>query len=47
MSTTTMTVNKQTQPQSAEHQPMICRYCKKPGHLIHECRKRIRKEQER
>ena len=47
MSTTRMTLIKQTQPQSAEQQQIICRYCKKPGHVIKECRKRIRKEQER
>ena len=47
MSTTRMTLNKQTQPQSAEQQQTICRYCKKPGHVIKECRNRISKEQER
>ena len=43
MATTTTTVNKQTQPQQ---QQTISRHCKKPGHMLNECRKRIRKEQE-
>ena len=45
MSTTTMTVHKQTQPQSAEQHKIVCRFCKKPAHVMKECRKRIRKEQ--
>ena len=46
MTTTTTTINKQTQAQNAEKQQIICRYCKKPKHVIKECRKCIRKEQE-
>ena len=47
MATTTTTVNKQTQIQNEEHQQLIGRYCKKPGHVNKECRKRIRMKQER
>ena len=25
---------------------VVCHYCKKPGHVIRDCRKRMRKEQE-
>ena len=32
--------------QNTEQTKVVCRYCKKPGHVIRECRKRIRKEQE-
>ena len=32
--------------QNTEQTKVICHYCKKPGHVIRECRKRIRKEQE-
>ena len=32
--------------QNTEQTKIICHYCKKPGHVIRECRKRIRKEQE-
>ena len=46
MATSTSKVNKQTQPQKAEQQQIILRYCKKPGFVIRECRKRIGKEQE-
>ena len=35
MATRTTTVNKQTQPQNAEQQQTICRYCK---NVIKECR---------
>ena len=29
-----------------EQTKIVCPYCKKPGHLIRDCRKRIKKEQE-
>ena len=45
--TTTKTLSKQTQPQNFKQQQRTCRYCKKPGHNIKECRKCIRKEQKR
>ena len=45
--TTTTTTQKQTKPQIAEQQQFLCRYCKKPGHVIKEWRKRTRKEEER
>ena len=32
--------------QNSEQPKIVCHYCKKPGHVIRECRKRIRKEQE-
>ena len=32
--------------QKNEQIKVICHYCKKPGHVIRECRKRMRKEQE-
>ena len=32
--------------QNTEQTKVICHYCKKPGHVIRECRKRMRKEQE-
>ena len=32
--------------QNTEQTKVICHYCKKPGHVIWECRKRMRKEQE-
>jgi len=32
--------------QNTEQTKLVCHYCKKPGHVIRECRKRIRKEQE-
>ena len=31
--------------QNTEQTKVVCYYCKKPGHVIRECRKRIRKEQ--
>ena len=30
--------------QNTEQTKVVCHYCKKPGHVIRECRKRIRKE---
>ena len=32
--------------QNTEQTKVVCHYCKKPGHLIRDCRKRMRKEQE-
>ena len=32
--------------QNTEQTKVVCHYCKKPSHVIRECRKRIRKEQE-
>ena len=32
--------------QNIEQAKIVCRYCKKPGHFIQDCRKRMRKEQE-
>ena len=33
--------------QNTEQTTVVCHYCKKPGHVIRDCRKRLRKEQER
>ena len=32
--------------QKTEQAKIVCHYCKKPGHVIRDCRKRMRKEQE-
>ena len=32
--------------QNTEQTKKVCRYCKKAGHVIGDCRKRIKKEQE-
>ena len=32
--------------QKTEQIKLVCHYCKKPGHVIRDCRKRMRKEQE-
>ena len=32
--------------QNTEQTKVTCRFCKKPGHVIRDCRKRMRKEQE-
>ena len=32
--------------QNTEQTKFVCHYCKKPGHVIRDCRKRMRKEQE-
>ena len=32
--------------QNTEETKVVCHYCKKPGHVIRDCRKRMRKEQE-
>ena len=47
IATAATTINKQIQPQSAEEQQRICRYCEKPGHFIKECLKCIRRKQKR
>ena len=31
--------------QNTEHAKIVCHYCKKPGHVIRDCRKRMKKEQ--
>ena len=31
--------------QNTEQTKIVCHYCKKPGHIVRDCRKRIRKEQ--
>ena len=47
-----LTIHKRTavppndNQQKTEQTKVICHYCKKPGHIIRECRKRMRKEQE-
>ena len=33
--------------QNTEQTKVVCQYCKKPGHVIRDCRKRMRKEQEK
>ena len=32
--------------QSTEQAKIVCHYCRKPGHVKRDCRKRMRKEQE-
>ena len=32
--------------QNTEQTKVVCHYCKKPGHVIRDCRKRMKKEQE-
>ena len=32
--------------QNTEQTKIVCHYCKKPGHVVRDCRKRIRKEQD-
>ena len=46
IATTTTTVNKQTQPQSAEQQQILCRYCEKPRHVLKENWRSIGKDPE-
>ena len=43
---TMTTVPLNDKQQNTEQTKIVCHYCKKPGHVIRECRKRIRKEQE-
>ena len=42
---TMTTVPLNDNQQNTEQTKIVCHYCKKPGHVIRECRKRIRKEQ--
>ena len=43
----TMTATPPNDKQQITEQPrVVCHYCKKPGHVIRDCRKRMRKEQE-
>ena len=32
--------------QNTEQTKIVCHHCKKPGHVIRDCRKRMKKEQE-
>ena len=42
---TMTTVPLNDNQQNTEQTKVVCHYCKKPGHVIRECRKRMRKEQ--
>ena len=44
---TMTTVPLNDNQQNTEQTKVVCCYCKKPGHVIRDCRKRMRKEQER
>ena len=41
-----MAVPSNDSQQNTEQAKIICHCCKKPGHVIRDCRKRMRKEQE-
>ena len=43
---TMTTVPLNDNQQNTEQTKVVCHYCKKPGHVIRECRERMRKEQE-
>ena len=43
---TMTTVPPNYSQQNTEQTKVVCHYCKKPGHVIRDCRKRMRKEQE-
>ena len=43
---TTTVVPPNDNQQNTEQTKIVCHYCKKPGHVIRDCCKRIRKEQE-
>ena len=43
---TTTAVPPNDNQQNTEQTKVVCHYCKKPGHVIRDCRKRMRKEQE-
>ena len=47
MTIPTMTaVSPNDNQQNTEQTKVVCQYCKKPGHVIIDCRKRMRREQE-
>ena len=43
---TTTAVPPNDNQQNTEQTKVVCHYCKKPGHVIRDCRKSMRKEQE-
>ena len=42
---TTTTLPLNDNQQNTEQAKIVCHYCKKPGHVIRDCRKRMKKEQ--